>query len=212
MIKNTYKSYVNKYIKIIDKSDNLICSGLVVSEKPNMNISYISFDNKWFYGQTQSLIFVEMDYVDTYIPEFPPLFLKWAYWRDQFKLLSSVDVYRDFDYDEIDPPIKSYVDKLNEITPNLKTVASCCGHGINDWWINIQFFSINTLYDFLTVLNAFQGKLALFSDENILQYKNTATFTFRPDDKYSVENKLIDPNFELLNNFIKKLNIKLKMV
>lgn len=210
MINNKYNSYVNKYIKITDTLGNIVASGLVLSEKPNMDVSYISFDNKWFFGQTQKLIFTEVSFIDTYIPENPPSFLRWAYWRDQFELLTSVDIYRDFSYDEIDPPIKKFIDKLNEITPDIETVASCCGHNINDWWINIQFKSIEALYICLNIINTFEGKLALFSDINILQYKNTATFTLRPDDKYGEENTLLDPNFALLEAFVKRLEIKFK--
>lgn len=213
MIKDNYYSYVNKYVKILDIKGNLIASGLVISEKPNLDIPYISFDDKWFYGKNSNKVcFIECDYIDNYIPDIPPSFLIWDYWRKQEELLTSVDVYRDFSYDEIDPPIKPYIDRLNKITPNIQTVTSCCGHGRHSWWIGIQFRSMPVLYTCLTVLNSFDGKLQLLSRNSIFQYENTATFLLNPCD--IEDNTIVDANFELLDKFIKRLDkeINLKII
>ena len=106
-------------------------------------IYYISFDSKWFYGNTKCK-FKQVEFTETIIPDNPPSFLVWDYWRNN-KRGTKVDVYRDFSYDEIDPPIKPYIDKLNDISPDFHTHESCCGHGVSNWQVGLIILKLPVL-------------------------------------------------------------------
>jgi len=192
------EAYIGKYIQVFDKNNTLIVSGLCTSLKPNYgDIIYISFDDKWFYGN-KTLVFKEVDYADSVILPEPPNYLTWDYWRNHPKRQTEVDVYRDFSYDEIDEPIRNYVDKLNQITDEIQTCDSCCGHGISNWFISFRFKSISSLSRFLKVLATFQDKLVLISNSTHLQFNSQVMLQLKPYES-------LDQEFVLLEKFVKRL-------
>ena len=192
------EAYIGKYIQVFDKNNALIAAGLCTSLKPNYkNILYVSFDDKWFYGN-KNLIFKEVEYTDSIIPNEPPECLVWDYWRNHPNRQTEVDVYRDFSYDEIDEPIRAYVDQLNQITEEIQTCDSCCGHGISNWFISFRFKSISSLSKFLKVLATFQDQLVLVSNSTHLQFDSQVMLQLKPSES-------LDQNFVLLEKFIKRL-------
>ena len=199
----------NKYLKISDKDGNIIACGKCISFKPNFlneNIYYVSFDDKWFYGNTKCKI-EQVDYIETMIPDMPPSFLVWDYWRNQVNRGINVDVYRDFSYDEIDPPIKPYIDQLNAISNNFRTHESCCGHGTEAWFVGVTFYDLRTLSIFLDVCNSFDGKLIIISNNNYMQTPGTVALRLTPNFRYEI----IDSELTLLDKFVKRLQTKFSL-
>ena len=199
--------YFNAYVQILDKNSNIIASGKCSTVKPDFikeNILYISFDDKWFYSN-KNCTFNIVEYADTIIPDEPPSFLIWKYWRERYTLKSTVDVYRDFSYDEIDPPIKPYIDKLNNISPYLKTVESCCGHNVAEWYIVFLFLDLNILNMFLKALEFLEGNLILGSKYSVFQNnKDGVMLELRPSVNYCSKYGN-DSELKLLDKFTKRL-------
>lgn len=195
--------YINKYVKVFDKNHTVIASGLVVSEKPNFDIHYVSFDDRWFYGETENLRLIVVPYADTVVPEIPPLPLVWEYWKNNEKQKElTIDVYRDYSYDEIDVEIKPYIDRLNKIYENLATVTSCSGHGVTDWHIQFKFSDFISINIFLMVLSQFEDELSIRTNCNISYNPTCVHLHLRPE--------IDDSSFEVLGKFVKKLEIAFK--
>lgn len=204
--------YINKYVQILDKEQNIIVSGKVSTIKPDFaeqDILYISVDDKWYYSN-QKCIFKIVEYADLIVPNEPPSFLKWEYWKKRLELGITVDVYRDFCYEEIDPPIKPYIDILNNVSPFIKTCESCCGHGQN-WHIRIAFFNMAALNRFLCVLKEFEDKLILVSESKTFQSKNQVIFKFVPGVNWEIFEKIDDSDLSILKQFVKKLEQYFKL-
>lgn len=199
--------YFNAYIQILDKDGNIVAAGKCSTVKPDFikeNILYISFDDKWYYSN-KNCSFNIVEYTDTIIPNEPPSFLTWKYWKERQIFNSTVDVYRDFNYDEIDPPIKPYIDKLNNISPYLKTIESCCGHNIKEWYIVFLFLDLKTLNVFLKTLRTLDGDLELSSKQDIFQNESdNVMLVLHPCGDFCKVNGF-DSNFELLNKFTNRL-------
>lgn len=199
--------YINKYVQILDKEQNIIVSGKVSTIKPDFaeqNILYISVDDKWYYSN-QKCIFKIVEHTDLFVPDNPPSFLTWEYWRKRDTLGTTIDVYRDFCYDEIDPPIKPYIDILNSVSPSIKTCESCCGHGQYNWHIRIIFFDLAALNGFLCVLKEFGDKLILVSESETFQSKNQVTFKFVPGINWKTSKTFDDKDLSILKQFTKRL-------
>jgi len=199
--------YINKYIKILDKNNNIVASGKCTSFKPdfvNEDIIYISFDDKWYFSN-KNCIFNIVDYIDSYVPNEPPAILTWEYWRKREELKTNVDVYRDFCYAEIDPPIKPYVDRLNKLSPAIRTIESCCGHGKESWHITILFCDINSLSMFLKALYAFNKtsnvQIELYSSFGVCITDTTVQFVLEPAYEY----READFDLEMLAKLVKTL-------
>lgn len=200
------KTCNDKYYKIFDKEGQLVASGKCIGSKPNFikeGVIYISFDNKWFYGNKNCKI-EEVEYVDNFIPEKPVSSLIWDYWRNNERG-TEVDVYREFNYDEIDPPIKPYIDRLNKISPFFSTVDSCCGHNIENWHVGFIFHNISILSDFLEIVNEFNNDLVLISNCHYLQFGRSILL------KLCVNEKRVIKDFDLLllDKFVNRLERKM---
>lgn len=200
-MKKSLSEYTNKFWQILDSEDNIIASGKCISLKPNFideDIFYISFDDKWFYGNTKCK-FKQVEFAETIVPNNPPSFLVWDYWRNNKRGIE-VDVYRDFSYDEIDPPIKPYIDKLNNISPDFRTHESCCGHGISNWQVGLTIFKLHTLSKILSIVNTFNGDLIVISNHTYIQFEKYVLLRLCPNPKIQ------DFDMKLLDKFIKRLS------
>lgn len=193
--------YRDKYVKVIDKrNDTVIASGKVIGTKNAVENNGISFDNKWFFRKTKTLDFEVVDFVETKLCDDPEsLDLNCSHLTEVYP--EDIDVIRDYGYDEIDIEIRDYVYRLNEITTNIKTTTSCCGHGREPWYIEFEFSEFHDMSKFINVVETFGGQLQLFSNTTsgpVMRTKNIHLIL-----KPNVD----DWDFKLLNKFCRKLEM-----
>jgi len=192
--------YLDKYIKVIDKTNNnVVASGKVIATKNKYENNGISFDNKLFFRETERLKFEEVDFVETKVCNPQELGLKHIHIRPKFP--DDIDVISDYGYDELDEEIRDYVYKFNELTSTIKTTTSCSGHGRKPWYIEFEFSEFNDMSKFINVVETFQGKLMLVtscSAGQVIRKKNIH-LTLSPT--------VNDYDFVLLNKFCRKVSI-----
>lgn len=155
--------YLDKYVKVINKKTNeIVASGKVIFTKNSVENNGISFDNKWFFRETDNLKLEIVDFIETKLCDNPEkLGLKCSHLLQDFP--KDIDVLRDYGYDELDPEIKDYVYGFNEISYNIKTVTSCCGHHKKPWYIEFEFNDFDELSKFINIVETFGNQLILTS-------------------------------------------------
>ena len=194
--------YMNKYIKVIDKQNNqIVASGKVIATKNSVENNGISFDNKWFFRETDRLKYEFVNFVDTKLCNPEEMDLKWAYLKDN--VIEGIDVLRDFGYDELDEDIKDFVYKLNELSNTIKTTTSCCGHGIKPWYIEFEFSEFWDLSLFINVVEFFKDLILRVNPD-------TAHVITRKNIHLQLECTHIDDDYKILNEFCKKVEKEFK--
>ena len=155
---------VGSWIKIIDKETNkILIAGKISKRKDNAYIGEdahfqsliqdfkgVSIEDKWFFNECNQRKFSIEENNDHLIKEFDINEIPLTYIIKKVNEIaedtdySGVDIFREYDITELDEEVKDLVYALNKID-GLKTVSSCCGHGENPLWIDIQFDNIKSL-------------------------------------------------------------------
>lgn len=166
-----------KYCKIVNRfTGKIIAAGKVVNHK-DIPIKCISFDDKHFFNLNKKILykFIFCDYCDEVKFDNIKYKNKIMLWRYVYKCKSSF-VYRDYDITELDEEIKDLVFAINKI--NLRTVSSCCGHGVLPAWIYICFENFNDIRKMLDILSSkdFNNKFVLTTDEYIINKDRSEIF------------------------------------
>ena len=149
---------VDDWVKIIDKkTGNIIGAGQVKQRKDrfddqsqniHITMSIISLDAKWFFNENKTENFSIVNNPEHLIIEFKEENIPNTYIKLPFKIVDEYDgngdVYRDWGIDELDIEVKDLVTVLN-LFDGMHTIGSCCGHGEDPLWVDIQFSNIKLL-------------------------------------------------------------------
>lgn len=195
--------FLDKYVKVIDRRNNsVVASGKVIGSKSDYYNGGISFDNKWFFRETDKLKFEVVDFVETKLLEQDPkeLGLKWDYLHIESNEVDNLDVRRDFGYDELDPEIAEYIYKLNDISNTIKTTTSCCGHKVDPWYVEFEFSEFWDLSKFVNTVELFKGEIELTTNR-----LNSPTIR-KKNIHLVLQPTIPDPELKLLDSFCKKLH------
>lgn len=87
--------------------------------------------------------------------------------RYDYEDRNEVNMYRDFNIEELDDEMVYIVGLINRFSPYMHTEGSCSGHGDEQAWVSIIFEDASALNDFLDVLVPFKKKIDLTTDEHI---------------------------------------------
>lgn len=171
------------YAKIQTFDGNVIVSGKIVDQKTSINgtinINLITFDYKWFFktnGTKNYSVITTNNFIS--FKSFDKnyySFLKYDKWKNAYNTyLDDIDVYEEYTYDEIDIEIKQLCDTLNLI-PNIKTIGSCCGHNVQQAFVNIKFMSLDSILYILKILShkIFRHNFVLTSDKTLIPSANS---------------------------------------
>lgn len=193
--------YMDKYVQVIDtRSNAIIASGRVIGSKNNVENNGISFDNCWFFRESNNLAYNIVDYCETKLCVNPEKEnLKWEWLTENFN--PDTDVLRDNGLNELDPEIEPYILRLNKISNTIKTVTSCCGHNKEPWYIEFEFSEFWDLSKFINTVETFEGKLQItnsFSASTLIKRKYIHLI---------LTPRIEDFEFVLLDKFCRKLTL-----
>ena len=178
---------VNDWIKIIDKqTGNIIGAGQIQKRKDideNVEtgilnkVTGVSFDSKWFFNELPDKHFIIKDNPEHLIVEFKEENIPDTYYKlhsSEFTDDNTADVYREWGIDELDPEVEPLVKILNEYS-EMTTVSSCCGHGIRELYVDIQFYNITRIGLLCKIIyNKFINDFRLTTKRSIVNINHTA--------------------------------------
>lgn len=159
-------------IAIFDKTNNnkIIAAGKLSNVK-NIPVDCISIDNKFYFLTKENDFYSikEMDEEEFDVP-FDPMStsIPVKLWREVYKDINCVCVYRDFTIDEADPEVLEIIHTLNKID-NIRTTSSCSGHYTSRAYIDIAFKGFDSLFKIVKLLdlNEFRNDFQLATSDTI---------------------------------------------
>lgn len=164
---------MDDYIQIFDKKSNqLIASGKVIASKidENLNLYCISIDNNYFFNnQSSNFIFKKInEEVETkYYISLKRY--KTILWKNHVKKHDNVDIFYDYNMNELDKEVSELVQVLNEL-PNISTQGSCSGHNREPLWVSINFETMESMILLIKIINTyFKDDFVLSTRSNIVQ-------------------------------------------
>lgn len=143
------------YARIIDNQTNkIIAEGKVCNskysyiDKDNKEVykPCISFDDRIFFNINSNKFHVEKLRTIVNIPDNYSRCL----WREVSK--EDIDIYREFDTDELDEEVIPLVTSLNKLD-SIETVGSCCGHNKTPLWVTLRITKLRSLNILLRIIS-----------------------------------------------------------
>ena len=148
-------------LAIIDnKTGDIICAGIASACKHtdpvHKDLLLLSLDGKHYFNMDNKSTYhfewydgKPVDFINSHNYTIKP-------WKESQNYdPSTIDVYIDHSYDEIDVEVRPLVDAMNTI-PAIYTTGSCCGHGQDHLYVSFttaSILSLNILVDAIVAAN-----------------------------------------------------------